>query len=122
MSARTRLKVEGLIGTVLASVVAGCSNPGDLSITNGGQEDVVVRTGDEDVAVSASGGAVVLGYGCTPGDVTVQFASGRSTVLPGPVCPDQQIIIGDETASLWPADAPGTWSPTRPGARALPAA
>lgn len=108
MNARTRLKLQGLIGTVLALAVAGCSNPGDLSITNDGQEDVVVRTGDEDVVVSASGGAVVLGYGCTPGDVTVEFASGGRIVLPGPVCPDQQIVIGDEAAILQPADASGT--------------
>lgn len=95
----------GLVGLVLLTT-AGCSGPGDLEIANNGPEDVVVRTGDEVVDVTSGGGAALLGYGCTPGDVTVEFPSADPVVLPGPVCPGQEIRVGDGTAHLLPTIAP----------------
>lgn len=101
MGTRTTLVTAVVVGIAVASLSA-CSSAGDLRIWNGGPDDVTVLTGDEVVEVSADGGVVLLNYGCTPGDVTVQFASGSSTVLSGPVCPDQRIVITDEGAELRP--------------------
>lgn len=104
MTPRTRTTTAGLAALVLLTTVA-CSDAGDLEIANDGPEDVVVRTGDEGVdpvAVTSGGGVAVLDYGCTPGDVTVEFPSAAPVVLPGPVCPDQEIRIGDGTARLVP--------------------
>ena len=83
--------------------MAGCADAGDLSITNDGANDAVVRIGDEDVDVPGSGGVVIMDAGCTPGDVTVELRSGRSIVLPGPVCPEQEIVISDDSATVRPA-------------------
>jgi len=44
-------------------------------------------------------------YGCTPGDVTVKFTSGQVVVVPGPVCPEQQIVVYDGKVDLQPASA-----------------
>jgi hypothetical protein len=98
----------GLVGAGLAMALPGCADAGDLSITNDGASEVVVLTGDQEVTVSATGGVVILDYGCTPGDVTVEFSSGKRTLLPGPVCPDQQIVIRDDAATLEPVAPPGT--------------
>ena len=92
-----------LVGAALIGTLAACSGPGDLSISNDGPSDVTVLTGDEEVIVTAGGGVVLLDYGCTPGDVTVRFASGADVVLPGPVCPDQAIAVTAASASLKPA-------------------
>ena len=108
MARRTWLVAGGLVGAGLTMALSGCADAGDLTITNDSASEVVVRTGDQEITVSATGGAVILDYGCTPGDVTVEFASGQRTLLPGPVCPDQQIVIRDDTATLEPAPVPGT--------------
>lgn len=108
MMRRTWQVAGGLVGAGLAMALSGCADAGDLSITNNGASEVVVRTGDQETTASATGGVVIHDYGCTPGDVTVEFASGQRTLLPGPVCPDQQIVIGDDTARLEPVPAPGT--------------
>ncbi|RLP68171.1 hypothetical protein D9V29_14160 [Mycetocola manganoxydans] len=101
MNRATRLATGSLLGVVLAVTSTACSGPGDLNISNNGPDDVTVVIGDgEAVTVYADGGVAILGYGCTPADVTVTFASGREVVLPGPVCSDQQITIGDDTATL----------------------
>jgi len=103
-----RLAAGSLIGAVLAVAVPACSDPGDLTINNNGPGDVTVVTGDHEVTVDAEGGAVILDYGCTPADVTVEFSSGRQVVLPGPVCPDQRIVVGDATATLQPVSSSQT--------------
>ena len=106
-----RRRASRVVGVVVAAVVAAtltaCADAGDLSIVNDSPTDVIVRTGDEEDTVSAEGGVVLLDYGCTPGDVTVEFPSGRSVVVPGPVCPEQTIVIGDGTAELRPAARDG---------------
>jgi len=103
MRVGARLAAGGFTIAALLVSGTGCSSAGDLSISNDGPADVTVSTGDEELTVSPDGGAAILDYGCTPGDVTVTFASGQEIVLPGPVCPEQQIAIGDGTAELQPA-------------------
>lgn len=87
----------------LALALTACGSEGDLTVFNDGPTDVTVTTGDEEFAVPASGGVSVLGGGCTDGDVTVRFATGPVVVVPGPVCPEQQVLVGDGTAELAPA-------------------
>lgn len=103
MSSGTRLARGALVGALVVAALAGCGSRGDLAVTNDSPDDVTVYTGDEEATVSSFGAVVLLDYGCTPGDVTVTFASDESLVLPGPVCPDQEILIGDGTAALRPA-------------------
>jgi hypothetical protein len=95
--------VLALLG--LAAALSACSSPGDLTFLNEGDTDATVSTGDEETTVDADGGVVLLGYGCTPGDVTVVLGSGRTIVLPGPVCPDQEVLIEDDDARLRPVAA-----------------
>lgn len=102
MTGAARAAVGGVLGTALAVTLTACGDRGDLSISNNGPDDVTVLTGDEEVTVDAGGGAVLLDYGCTPGDVTVRFATGPEVTLPGPVCPDEWIVVGDGTATLRP--------------------
>ncbi len=103
MSGRTRIAASVLL-VVAAAVLTGCADAGDLSIENRGPDDVVIDPGDEDpFTVDADGGAVLLDYGCSPGDVVVTFPSGRRVTVPGPVCPDQQIVVRDGTARVTPA-------------------
>lgn len=92
-------------GVVLAGVlvaVAACSDPGDLSFVNEGPDDVVVSVDGDEAEVDAGGGVVYLDNGCSRGDVTVTFPSGDEVVLPGPVCPEQEVVIGDGRADLRP--------------------
>ncbi len=105
MNRATRFALGSLSSAFLAATLTGCSDRGALNIVNDGPRDVTVMTGDNDVIVDADGGAAILDYGCTPGDVTVEFAPGSQVVLPGPVCPDQWIVIGAGTATLQPASA-----------------
>ena len=92
----------------LAATLTTCSRPGDLAIRNESPTDVTVLTGDEELTISAGGGASILDYGCTPGDVTVKFTSGPVVVVPGPVCPEQQIVVYDGKVELLPATANNT--------------
>lgn len=108
MNGGARLATGSLIGVLLAISLAACGDRGDLTIINNGPSDVAVLTGDAETSVSASGGAVAHDYGCTPGDVTVRFASGKEVLLHGPVCPDQRIMVGDGTATLQPASSSDT--------------
>ncbi|GAA4780997.1 hypothetical protein GCM10025784_31930 [Citricoccus nitrophenolicus] len=94
-----------LMGAILAVTLTACSFPGDLSILNEGPDGVTVLTGDDEVVLDTGGGVILLDYGCTPGDVTVEFDSGSEVVVPGPVCPEQQIVVGDGTAMLQPAES-----------------
>lgn len=108
MSGWGRSAAGGLAVVALVTTLAGCSSAGDLEIFNEGPDEVRVSTGDEEVEVTADGGAVLLDYGCTPGDVTVEFASGDTVVLSGPVCPEQHIVIGDGEGELRPASTDET--------------
>jgi hypothetical protein len=108
MSGRTWLATGGLITVALTAALTACSSPGDLSISNESPTDVTVLTGDEEITVSAWGGAALLDYGCTPGDVTVEFTSGQVVVVSGPVCPEQRIVVRDGKVELQPAAANDT--------------
>lgn len=91
----------------MAVSLAACSYAGDLNIVNNGPGEVTVMTGDEETTVDAEGAVAILDYGCTPGDVTIEFASGPEVVLPGPVCPEEKIVVGDGTAEIQPASSNG---------------
>lgn len=109
MRGRARLVVGGLVTVALAATLSACSDPGDLSIRNESPAEVTVLTGDEEVVVPESGGSVLLDYGCTPGDVTVEVTSGPAVVLPGRVCPGTEIMIRrDGTVDLQPDSARST--------------
>ena len=105
MGRRRWLVTGGLITVALAATLITHKIPGDLTIRNESPTDVTVLTGDEELTVSAWGGAGLLDYGCTPGDVTVKFTSGQVVVVPGPVCPEQQIVVYDGKVELLPASA-----------------
>lgn len=98
---RGGLLLVGLAGLTLTA----CADAGDLSIVNEGPSEVAVDVGDQAVDVASEGGAQLLDYGCTPGDVTVDFGTGAEQILPGPICPEQQITIDDGEAQLEPAPA-----------------
>lgn len=100
MNARSRLGMGSLVAALLVMSLSACGSKGDLSIENSGLGEVTVLTGDQELTVPSSGGLYVLDYGCTPGDVTVKFASGQHVLLDGPVCPDQRILVGEATATL----------------------
>ena len=92
--------VGGLV-LVLGTATA-CGDDGAFTVMNNGPAEVTVSAGDQEFTLPPSEGNSVLDYGCTPGDVTVTFSSGTTVVLPGPVCPDQQVVVGDGTAELQP--------------------
>jgi len=102
MNGAARLEGAGLIGAVLAVTLTACGENVDLTISNDGPDDVTVATGDGEFTVDAGGGAALLDFGCTPGDVMITFADGHEVVLHGPVCPDRQIAVGDGTATVRP--------------------
>ncbi|MBD8059091.1 hypothetical protein IC607_08930 [Cellulomonas sp. JH27-2] len=100
-----RLLVLGGLAAITLTLAA-CSSAGDLSIRNESRTDVTVVVDGGRDEVTADGGLVLLGKGCTRGDVLVEFPSGTSVVVPGPVCPDQEIVIHDGVAALEPVAAP----------------
>jgi hypothetical protein len=109
MRGRTWLVVGGLITVTVAATLATYSDPGDLAVSNESSAEVTVLTGNDEATVPAWGGSVFLDYGCTPGDVTVEFTSGPAVVVPGPVCPDEQIMVRrDGGVDLQPAAANNT--------------
>jgi hypothetical protein len=87
----------------VTATLTACGSLGDLTISNESSSDVTVSTGDEKITVSAGGAAIILGSGCTPGDINVEFASDQKVVVNGPVCPDEQLVILDGKAELRPA-------------------
>ncbi|GAA3810707.1 hypothetical protein [Cellulomonas soli] len=119
MDGRARLAVIGVLSVALTVVVpvalvlgvaftlAACSDEGDLSVVNESDYEVTILTGDEEATVSASGGVVLLDYGCTPGDVTIELSSGSTVILPGPVCPDHEIVVDRDGAVRLRAVAAG---------------
>ena len=94
---------SGLVILTMAATLTACSSAGDLTISNESPVDVTVSTGEEEVTVSAWGGASILGYGCTPGDVIVEFASGQKVVVAGPVCPEVQLVVLNGEVELRPS-------------------
>jgi len=103
MSGRARRGFRVLVAVAVVVMMSACARGGDLSISNLGPDAVVVLTGDDEVSIAPDGGVVLLGYGCTPGDVTVRFTSGAVTVVPGPVCAEERIVIHDGEARVKPA-------------------
>src|SRR3954452_8124948 len=95
MSGKIWLATSGLVAVGVTASLTACTSPGNVSIENNGPTDVTVVIGDEESTVSADGGIVLLDYGCTPGDGTVEFPASHTVVVPGPVCPDERIVIGD---------------------------
>jgi hypothetical protein len=100
---RPLLVTGGLVSLALAATLITHKIPGDLAFRNDSPIDVTVLTGDEELTITAGGGASILDYGCSPGDVTVRFTSGKVVVVPGPVCPEQQIVVYDGRVELQPA-------------------
>lgn len=91
----------GLLAVALCAGLTACS-PGDLSFSNEGPTDVTIRTGEETFSVSADGGVLLLGSGCRDADITVEFPSGPQVVVPGPVCPDERVVIRDGRVDVVP--------------------
>ena len=91
-----------LFVALLAGGLTACSPAGDLEFSNEGPEAVTVSTGDQEFTVDADGGVVILNYGCSEDDISVQFPSGQETVLHEQVCPGQQVVIGDGRVGLAP--------------------
>ncbi|MET4061014.1 hypothetical protein ABIB35_002572 [Arthrobacter sp. UYP6] len=103
-------QVKQLGGSVLfvmslAAALTACTPTGDLAFSNEGPDEVRVSTGNQDFTVDPDGGVQILGYGCTEGDIRVEFASGQEVVITEQVCPDQQIVIQDGTVDLEPTPA-----------------
>ena len=106
MGRRPWLLTGGLITVALAATLMTLHKiPGDLTFRNENRTEETVLTGDEQFTISAGGGVSILDYGCTPGDITVKFSSGQVVVVPGPVCPEQQIVVYDGKVDLQPASA-----------------
>ena len=100
---RTQLNLHSVVaGAVLAAALAGCSGGGDLAFHNDGPDDVSVVSDGQTSTIEADGGMVILGAGCTDGDVLVTFPSGKTVTVPGPVCPDQEVVIHDQEVDLRP--------------------
>jgi ABC-type Fe3+-hydroxamate transport system substrate-binding protein len=96
----------GLLIVAVTAALTACSSVGDLTISNESSSDVTVSTvltGGDEIVVSAGGGASILGSGCTPGDVTVEFPSGEKFVVAGPVCPEEQIVVRNGKVELQPS-------------------
>lgn len=97
----TRRRAGGVVlGLVL--LTTACSEGGSLEISNESSDLVTVQLGDEEIVVSAGGGAIVHDVGCASGDVLVVSASGQTATLEGPVCAGSVIAIdsaGQTTAS-----------------------
>ena len=80
----------------LVLLTTACGESGQLEISNDSAHPVTVQLGDEEADVASSGGVIIHGYGCTPGDVVVVPASGQRSVLPGPVCSGERIAVDSE--------------------------
>jgi len=102
MRHRNRFVRAGIVILAVTAALAACSS-GDLTISNESSTDVTVSAGGDEIIVSAGGGASILGSGCTPGDVTVEFTSGETFVVAGPVCPEEQLVVLDGKVELRPS-------------------
>ncbi|PFG37823.1 hypothetical protein ATL41_2603 [Flavimobilis soli] len=105
MTARSNQVAGGALAAAALALLTACSGAGDLSVRNGSDATVKVHVGGglEDSVVEPNGGVVFLGYGCSKGDVTIELAPGRTEAVPGPVCPDEEIVIRrDGTVAVQP--------------------
>ncbi|GAA1212390.1 hypothetical protein [Rhodoglobus aureus] len=100
MGYRNKLARSGLVILAMAAALTACTGSGDFSISNESSSDVTVSTGGDEVAVAAGGAASILGSGCTPGDVSVEFASGETVVVAGPICPEEELVVRDGGVEL----------------------
>ncbi|MBG6215038.1 hypothetical protein RCH23_003009 [Cryobacterium sp. CAN_C3] len=100
MRQSNRLLRSGLFVVALSVALTACSGPDDLTFSNESPADVTISTGNEEVTVSAWGGASILGSGCSKGDVIVTFNSGQKVVVAGPICPGEQIVVHDGKVDL----------------------
>ena len=103
MNVSKRLVKSGLLLAVLTAALTACSS-GDLAFSNEGSEDVTVSTGDREFTVTADGGVILLDFGCSPGGIDVEFPSGDTVVVAGPVCPEEQVLIRDGRVDLQPQE------------------
>ena len=94
---------SGLILMAVAATLTACSGLGDLNISNESSTAVTVSTGDEVFTVAAWGGASILGSGCIPGDVIVEFTSGQKVTVSGPVCPEKRLVVLEGKVELRPS-------------------
>lgn len=101
---RTLLARSALLFVALTATLTACGGQGDVTFSNESPKDVTVSTADDEFTVSGYGATVILDSGCIQGDVTVEFASGRTVVVPGPICPEKQIMIQHGKAELQPAE------------------
>lgn len=102
MRSKLREVMTAFAGATIALALTACTHAGDLSIVNDGPEGITVDTGEDEFEVGGYGGVVLLKNGCTPGNVTITFATGAKVVVSGPVCPENEIVVGEGTATLRP--------------------
>jgi hypothetical protein len=86
--------------TLLLAGLAACGSSGDLTFTNEGTEAVTVTTDHDKFKLPPNSGTSILDNGCNKGNVTVTFASGSAVTIPGPVCPDKQVVIRNGKVDL----------------------
>ncbi|GAB3561488.1 hypothetical protein [Spelaeicoccus albus] len=101
---RAWLAKSVLIFVALTTMLTACGGQGDVTFSNESAKDVTVSTENDEFTVSGYGATVILDSGCIQGDVTVEFASGRRVVVPGPICPEKQVLIQHGKAELQPAE------------------
>ncbi|NLF04471.1 MAG: hypothetical protein GX593_05645 [Actinomycetales bacterium] len=108
MSTLVRRVSPWVVAAGLVAALAGCSSGGDLEISNLGPGEVTVDVDGSPSTVHPDGGMLVLGIGCTEGDVTVRHADGSVTVVPGPICSEQRLVIHDGEVEVKPARQQGS--------------
>jgi hypothetical protein len=103
MGSRVWRTTSGFLGaSLLLAGLTACGDSGDLTFTNEGSGTVTVSTDDQTFTLSPANGTSILDNGCNKGDVTVTFESGSEITLAGPVCPDKQVVIGEDTVAQKP--------------------
>ncbi|WP_024285086.1 hypothetical protein [Cellulomonas sp. KRMCY2] len=100
MNERARSIARAVVAVATVAILTSCSGGDDLTVQNDGDDAVTVEIGEETLDVPASSAVSLLDYGCSPGDVTVRFGSGEMTVLDGPICPPDTIMIRGGEATV----------------------
>ncbi len=88
--------------TVGALAFAGCAEDGQVHIANNAEATVDVWLSDDDAEedIPADGGVLIFTNECFDGPLVVMYADGRTLELAGPICPGQELIVGNEAAVL----------------------